>query len=100
MTFSLRMTVFLIGALLSQGLSACTPQTSMPEPQGLTLSRVSMPDTEVRQLKSSVTNRDYDIYIRLPDQYVRDQGKKYPVLYVLDGQWDFKLLDSIEGGLL
>jgi predicted alpha/beta superfamily hydrolase len=25
---------------------------------------------------------------------------KYPVLYVLDGQWDFKLLDSIYGGLL
>jgi len=62
--------------------------------------RVSMPDTEVRQLKSSATGRNYDIYIRLPDEYARDKGKKYPVLYVLDGQWDFKLLDSIQGGLV
>jgi predicted alpha/beta superfamily hydrolase len=28
------------------------------------------------------------------------KDKKYPVLYVLDGQWDFKLLDSVYGGLL
>lgn len=59
-----------------------------------------MPDTERRQLKSLATGRDYDIYVRLPDQYAREQGKKYPVLYVLDGQWDFKLLDSIQSGLL
>jgi predicted alpha/beta superfamily hydrolase len=58
-----------------------------------------MPDTEVRQLKSSATGRDYDIYVRFPEEYAQDQGKKYPVLYVLDGQWDFKLLDSIYGGL-
>jgi predicted alpha/beta superfamily hydrolase len=70
------------------------------EPQNTTFARVSMPGTEVRQLNSSATGRNYDIYVRLPDQYAQDTGKKYPVLYVLDGQWDFKLLDSIYGGLL
>ena len=59
-----------------------------------------MPSTEVRQLKSSATGRDYDIYVRLPDGYTPSKWKKYPVLYVLDGQWDFKLLDSVYGGLL
>ena len=44
-----------------------------------------MPDTEVRQLESSATGRSYDIYLRLPDEYAQDQGKNYPVLYVLDG---------------
>ena len=58
-----------------------------------------MPDTEVRQLKSAATGRNYDIYVQLPTGYAQSQ-KKYPVLYVLDGQWDFKLLDSIYGGLL
>jgi predicted alpha/beta superfamily hydrolase len=53
----------------------------------------------VRQLESSATGRSYDIYVRLPETYAQDQGKSYPVLYVLDGQWDFKLLDSIYGGL-
>jgi predicted alpha/beta superfamily hydrolase len=40
------------------------------------------------------------MYIRLPDKYDQHPGKSYPALYVLDGQWDFKLLDSIYGGLL
>jgi hypothetical protein len=53
----------------------------------------------VRTLKSSKTGRNYDIYVRLPEGYVQSQKKTYPVLYVLDGQWDFKLLDSIYGGL-
>jgi hypothetical protein len=60
---------------------------------------VTIPATEVRSLESSATGRSYDIYIRLPDEYTQEQGVKYPVLYVLDGQWDFKLLDSIYGGL-
>ena len=92
----------MIGILLSQVMSACAPQTTeaqTPEPQSTTFARVTMPDTQVRQLKSSATGRSYDIYVLLPTDYAQNQ-KKYPVLYVLDGQWDFKLLDSIYGGLL
>ena len=90
------------GILLSQVLSACASQTTKGQttmPQSTTFARVSMPDTEVRQLKSSATGCSYDIYVLLPTDYAQYQ-KKYPVLYVLDGQWDFKLLDSIYGGLL
>ena len=103
MTFFFRTNILMLNILLFQVMSACTSQPSAaqtPEPRGTTFPKVSMPDTEVRQLKSSATGRNYDIYIRLPDEYARDKGKKYPVLYVLDGQWDFKLLDSIQGGLL
>lgn len=64
------------------------------------LPNVTLPGSEVRQIKSSETGRSYDIYIRPPDEYSKNQKKEYPVLYVLDGQWDFKLLDSIYGGLL
>ena len=91
-----------MGLLLTEGMSACAPHTSkaqISEPQGKPFARVSMPDTEVRQLKSAATGRNYDIYVQLPTGYAQSQ-KKYPVLYVLDGQWDFKLLDSIYGGLL
>jgi hypothetical protein len=57
---------------------------------------VSIPGSHVRTLKSNDTGRTYDLYLQLPDLKA---GKKYPVLFVLDGQWDFKLLDSIYGGL-
>src|SRR5512145_1398320 len=102
MKFSFRMHVLIVGLLFAQAISACTPQRlAMPtqEPPSATPLNVSLPGTEVRQLKSSATGRDYDIYVRLPEEYAQDRAKKYPVLYVLDGQWDFKLLDSIYGGL-
>ncbi|HEX6034549.1 MAG TPA: alpha/beta hydrolase-fold protein [Anaerolineales bacterium] len=106
MTISFRLT-FLFIFLLAQALSGCMPQRSAtqtsakqaPELTHETFPKVSLPNTEVRQLQSSGTGRDYDIYIRLPEEYAPEQGTKYPVLYVLDGQWDFKLLDSIYGGL-
>lgn len=101
MTRISRIFLVVIG-LLSQAISACAPKTSTvqtSEPPSASFPEVTIPDTEVRQLKSSATGRSYDIYIRLPDEYKQDRAKKYPVLYVLDGQWDFKLLDSIYGGL-
>jgi uncharacterized protein len=116
MTFSFQMTFFAI-ALLAQSLSGCVPQRSAAqtpatqiaetqapvapglEPTQPTVVHVTLPYSEVRQLHSSATRRDYDIYVRLPELYALYQAKKYPVLYVLDGQWDFKLLDSIYSGL-
>ena len=51
-------------------------------------------------MKSTSTGRSYDLYIHTPSDYERDKGAKYPVLYILDGQWDFKLMDSVLGGLV
>lgn len=69
-----------------------TGQTSLP--------KVSLGGSELRSLHSSNTGRDYDLYVKVPGSYEKESGKKYPVLYVLDGQWDFKLMDSIVGGLV
>jgi predicted alpha/beta superfamily hydrolase len=99
-----RIGTLLIGALLAQAMSACAgpapaPRTPAPVLRSPAPSNVTIPGSEVRQLTSSATGRDYDIYIRVPDEYAQQPAEKYPVLYVLDGQWDFKLLDSIYGGL-
>jgi len=56
--------------------------------------------SEVRAMKSDSTGRSYDLYIRKPADFDKHKDKKYPVLYLLDGQWDFKLLDSVVGGLV
>jgi predicted alpha/beta superfamily hydrolase len=63
-------------------------------------SAVTLRRSEVRALKSTATGRSYDLYIRKPADFDRNKDKKYPVLYLLDGQWDFKLMDSIVGGLV
>lgn len=100
-SYSLRTLLVLSCVVLSQVMNACAPQVITEptfEPQSLPFARVSLAGTELRQLDSAETGRSYDIYVRLPEGYVESQ-KQYPVLYVLDGQWDFKLLDSIYGGL-
>ncbi|MEO6590364.1 MAG: alpha/beta hydrolase-fold protein [Pyrinomonadaceae bacterium] len=58
---------------------------------------VEIKGSQIRSLRSKETGRDYDLYIQ-PTGDLKS-GKKYPVLFVLDGQWDFKLLDSVYGGL-
>ncbi|MEJ0102676.1 MAG: alpha/beta hydrolase-fold protein [Bacteroidota bacterium] len=58
---------------------------------------VTIPGTEVRTITSSIVQgQEYQLYISLPPGY-KDPGKKFPVLYVLDGQWDFTLAYSIFG---
>src|SRR5512138_2146676 len=95
MKFSIPTYSLMIGLVFLPMLSACARQARASE----TLSTVTLPGSEVRQLKSAETGRSYDIYIRTPADYAKDKKKKYPVLYLLDGHWDFKLLDSIYGGL-
>lgn len=51
-------------------------------------------------MKSASTGRTYDLYVYTPSSYASDKTKKYPTLYILDGQWDFKLMHAILGGLV
>ncbi|MBN1994220.1 MAG: alpha/beta hydrolase [Anaerolineae bacterium] len=98
MTFSFQPYLFTLGGLgCLLIISACAQAT--PAASNSALSQVTLPNSEVRTLKSTNTGRTYDLYIRLPEEYAPDEARRYPVLYVLDGQWDFKLLDSIYGGL-
>jgi len=79
-------------SILAGALPAQTPPAvSAPE--------VTLPGTVLRTMHSAATGRDYDIQIFLPADYARNRSARYPVLYVLDGQWDFKLMLSVQGGL-
>ena len=62
--------------------------------------RVTIADSEVRTMKSASTGRDYELYVHLPARYHLSGTETYPVLYILDGQGDFKLMDSVLGGLV
>lgn len=61
--------------------------------------KVLIPETESRQLESQLTGRTYDISVALPAGHGPDSQQAYPTIYVLDGQWDFKLVTSLYGGL-
>jgi predicted alpha/beta superfamily hydrolase len=98
MKISLRNTIvfFTIGIALIVGRytrqAGASRQESFPE--------VTIAGSELRTLESEETGRTYDLYVQLPADYDAEGDEIYPVLYLLDGQWDFKLLVSIYDGLL
>lgn len=91
-SIALIFTFFLgLGFAFSQTSSDTKPQT---------FPKVTIGGSQLRTMKSASTGRNYDLYIHLPSDYDKNTAKKYPVLYILDGQWDFKLMDSVLGGLV
>lgn len=57
---------------------------------------VTISGTEVNTIHSNIVQQDYHLLVNLPARYT--QGKQhYPVLYLLDAQWDFPLVSSIYG---
>lgn len=78
-------------ALLVAGIGPAAAQQPLP---GYTIS-----NSQTRILPVTAKGRHYQLYIGLPESYGKVPGKRYPVLYVTDGYWDFPKITSMEGGL-
>lgn len=59
---------------------------------------VTLPDTQVRLLKSSIVNDTYRLHIALPTNYAKSD-RTYPVVYLSDGNVFFPLARSISEAL-
>ena len=59
---------------------------------------VSLPNTEIRLLESSIVDDTYRLHISLPVTYA-NSNKTYPVVYLTDGNGLFPLTQSIAEGL-
>jgi hypothetical protein len=57
---------------------------------------VEIPGSQLLRMTSAIVGQEYDIYVQLPGNYP-DTSKTFPVVYVLDGQWDFSLVTAIYG---
>jgi predicted alpha/beta superfamily hydrolase len=65
--------------------------------QGITQSqRVTIPGSELRKIQSTIIGQEYDLHIFLPGGYT-GSTKTYPVLYLMDSQWDFPLAACLYG---
>lgn len=60
----------------------------------------TIPNSQVRVLPANAAGRHYQLQIGLPASYAKDTGKRYPVVYVTDGYWDFQKITAIEGSLV
>lgn len=60
-------------------------------------SEVTIPGSQTRTITSSaVPGQEYVLQISLPGGYEKS-NKKYPVLYLMDSQWDFPLATALYG---
>ena len=59
---------------------------------------VTIPGSEARTITSAIVKgQEYVLHISLPGGYVQSDQKKYPVVYLMDSQWDFPLVSAIYG---
>jgi predicted alpha/beta superfamily hydrolase len=59
-----------------------------------------IPRSEVRTLPVNAAGRHYALFIGLPVSYANEPKKRYPVVYVTDGYWDFQKVTAIHGPLV
>ena len=58
--------------------------------------KVDIPGSEVRKITSKiVAGQEYELQIMLPGSF--KTSRKYPVIYLMDSQWDFPVLKCIYG---
>ena len=54
----------------------------------------SMPGTQVIPIKDTISNKQYELLIKLPDSYAKNKDKNYPVIYFTDAVEHIALLSS------
>ncbi len=69
------------GVFASALLSATPPAPKYP-PFVIT-------NSELRVLPPAANGREYQLQVRLPASYAAETDRRYPVLFVTDGYWDF-----------
>lgn len=77
---------FFIALICFQVAKAQTPPT------------VDLPNTQLLKLTSKIVEgQEFHLYINLPGNYAKDSTKRYPVLFLLDAQYDFPTFRGIYG---
>ena len=79
--------------------SLCIMNSSFIKPQEIEkkFKSVEVPFSEIREVKSNITGKQYELLVGLPYSYYKNITKKYPVVYFCDGFYDFPLLSMIYG---
>lgn len=80
--------LLIIGAalLLSSAVAQAQPNAIVP------LNHLPALAGDYFPISSSATGRTYHIYVSLPESYAREPERRYPIVYLLDGDSAFPLL--------
>ncbi|WP_025744016.1 serine hydrolase [Aquimarina pacifica] len=59
-----------------------------------------VPQIQVVPIKDTKTERNYELYIELPEDYSENSTKTYPVLYYTDAIWHLEMLSACQEYIL
>ena len=82
--------VIFIGLIMNQG------RAKMAGDSQSTPHEFAIAGSQVLKINSAITGQEYVLHINLPQQY-GDTTKIFPIVYLLDSQWDFPLVTAIYG---
>jgi len=57
-------------------------------------SEFKLPRIHVAPIKDTQGDRQYELYIKLPEEYAKSKDKTYPVIYFTDALWHIELLSA------
>lgn len=57
-------------------------------------SSLVLPHIQVVPIKDTKTERNYELYIKLPENYSENENKTYPVIYYTDAIWHVEMLSG------
>lgn len=88
--------IFLFGLLLASGVSTshADDAKSMSTNSSTALAAYAMPRTQVVPIKDSRNSQQYELYIKLPEDYAENKDMAYPVIYITDAVWHLEILSA------
>ena len=54
----------------------------------------TLPKIQVVPIKDTTADKQYELYIKLPEGYAKNKDKSYPVIYFTDAVWHIELLSA------
>ncbi len=78
--------------MLMFSITLFLPETSAESANKIT--NYVMPNTQIIPIKDSKSNKQYELIIKLPENYADNQNKQYPVIYFTDAVWHIELMSS------
>lgn len=83
----MKQSLILIGLFLLLYTSLSSTNASEPE-------SYEMPRTQVIPIQDSKSKGQYELYIKLPEDYSKNSDKVYPVVYYTDAVWHIEILSA------
>lgn len=84
--------------LISMAVASAAETPSAPPANDYPLQTIA--NSQLRVLGAAANGRAYQLHVGLPPSYAKQPDKKYPVVYVTDGYWDFLKMAAIRAVLI